>query len=239
MLDISCSLWLYQRALNLPFPPPSAGPRLFLRENRGAASESLWPHGLQTTRLLCPWGFSRQEHWSGLPCPPLEDLPNPGIEPSSPALQADVYQLSHQGSPRRLEWSSQSSNQTGVPCAAGKFLANWATKEAQRGFPGGASDKEPACQCSRCKRCGFDPWVGKIPWRKHSNPLQYSCLEKSHGQRSLESYSPEGHKELDTTEATEHAHMQRDRINASGCLPALLQFLWISPWVVARELLNC
>ena len=166
MLDISCSLWLYQRALNLPFPPPSAGPRLFLRENRGAASESLWPHGLQTTRLLCPWGFSRQEHWSGLPCPPLEDLPNPGIEPSSPALQADVYQLSHQGSPRWLEWSSQSSNQTGVPCAAGKFLANWATKEAQRGFPGGASDKEPACQSRRHKRCGFDPWVGKIPWRR-------------------------------------------------------------------------
>ena len=37
-------------------------------------------------------GFSRQEYWSGLPCPPLEDLPHPGIEPISPAsptLQAD------------------------------------------------------------------------------------------------------------------------------------------------------
>ena len=118
---------------------------------------------------------------------------------------------------RKPEWvampsrgSSQPRDWTQVPCTAGKFLANWATKEAQRGFPDGASDKEPACQCSRCKRCAFDPWVGKIPWRKHSNPLQYSCLEKSHGQRSLESYSPEGHKELDTTEATEHAHMQRE-----------------------------
>ena len=40
-------------------------------------------------RLLCPWGFSRQENWSGLPCPPPDDLPNPGIEPGSPALQAD------------------------------------------------------------------------------------------------------------------------------------------------------
>ena len=38
------------------------------------------------TRLLCPWGFSRQEYWSGLPCPPPGDLPNPGIEPRSPAL---------------------------------------------------------------------------------------------------------------------------------------------------------
>ena len=41
-------------------------------------SDSLGPHGLQPARLLCPWGFSRQEYWSGLPCPPSEDLPNPG-----------------------------------------------------------------------------------------------------------------------------------------------------------------
>ena len=34
-------------------------------------------------------GFSRQENWSGLPCPPPGDLPDPGIEPESPALQAD------------------------------------------------------------------------------------------------------------------------------------------------------
>ena len=35
-------------------------------------------------------GFSRQEYWSGLPCPSLGDLPNPGIEPRSPALQEDA-----------------------------------------------------------------------------------------------------------------------------------------------------
>ena len=34
-------------------------------------------------------GFSRQEHWSGLPCPPPGDLPNPGIKPRSPTLLAD------------------------------------------------------------------------------------------------------------------------------------------------------
>ena len=39
--------------------------------------------------LLCPWGFSRQEYWSSLPCPPPGDLSNPGIEPGSPELQAD------------------------------------------------------------------------------------------------------------------------------------------------------
>ena len=44
---------------------------------------------LWTSRLLCSWGFSRQEYWSGLPCSPPRDLPNPGIEPRSPALQVD------------------------------------------------------------------------------------------------------------------------------------------------------
>ena len=47
------------------------------------------------------------------------------------------------------------------------------------GFPGGASGKEPACQCRRLKRHGFSPWVGKIPWRRHGNRLQYSCLGNS------------------------------------------------------------
>ena len=45
------------------------------------------------------------------------------------------------------------------------------------GFPGGA--KEPACQCRKHKRHGLDPWVGKFPWRRAWQPLQYSCLENS------------------------------------------------------------
>ena len=45
------------------------------------------------------------------------------------------------------------------------------------GFPGGSGSKESVYQGRRHKRCGFDPWVGKIPWRRHGNPLQYSCLE--------------------------------------------------------------
>ena len=62
-------------------------------------SDSLLPHGLLPTRLLCPWRFSRQEYWSGLPCPPPGYLPNSGTEPGSPTLQAILYHLSHQGSP--------------------------------------------------------------------------------------------------------------------------------------------
>ena len=49
-------------------------------------------------------GFSKQEYWSGLPFPSPGDLPNPGTEPGSPALQRILYRLSCQGSPSIQEW---------------------------------------------------------------------------------------------------------------------------------------
>ena len=49
-----------------------------------------------------------------------------------------------------------------------------------KGFPGGASGKESACQCRRHKRCGFNPQVRKIPRKRAwQRSLQYSCLENS------------------------------------------------------------
>ena len=59
------------------------------------------------------------------------------------------------------------------------------------GFPGGASGKEPAFQCSLDVRdTGSSPGSGRSPERGHGNPLQYSCLENPHGQRSLAGCSP-------------------------------------------------
>ena len=52
--------------------------------SRSVASDLATPWTV--ARLICPWGFSRQEHWSGLPCPPPGGLPNPGIESGSFAL---------------------------------------------------------------------------------------------------------------------------------------------------------
>ena len=51
------------------------------------------------------------------------------------------------------------------------------------------SGKESAC---RCKRYRFDPWVGKIPWRRKWQPTPVFLPGKSHGQRSLLGYSPMG-----------------------------------------------
>ena len=47
----------------------------------------------------------------------------------------------------------------------------------QQGFPGGASGKEPTCQCRRQERHRFDSWVRRSPREGHGNQLQYSCLE--------------------------------------------------------------
>ena len=66
----------------------------------------------------------------------------------------------------------------------------------QWGLPGWLNGKESACQCSRC---GFDPWVGKIPWRWKWQPTPIFLLGKSQGQRSLAGYSPWGSKESDMT----------------------------------------
>ena len=50
--------------------------------------------------------------------------------------------------------------------------------------------------------------LGGSPGGGHGNLFQYSCLENPHGQSSLAGYCPQGHKELDTTKATNHARMQ-------------------------------
>ena len=61
-------------------------------------------------------------------------------------------------------------------------------------FPGGCV-KESA---SKHRRCGFDPWIRKIPWRRKWKPTPVFLPGKSHEQRSLMGYSPWAHKESDT-----------------------------------------
>ena len=80
--------------------PSLEGPHGKKNEVAPVMSDSLWPHGL-TIALQAPLsvGFSGQEYWSGLPFPPPEDLPGPGIKPGSPASQADSSPSEPQGSP--------------------------------------------------------------------------------------------------------------------------------------------
>ena len=71
-------------------------------ENWSVVSSSSRSHGLKPAGFLCLWGFSRQEYWNWLPCPPPGDLPDPGIEPRSPALQADSLPPEPPGKPNNL-----------------------------------------------------------------------------------------------------------------------------------------
>ena len=107
-----------------------------------AAIATPWTVALQSPLSV---GFSRQEYWSGFPCPPPGDLPAPGIE---------------------------------LACLESPELA------------GGFFTTE----------LGSIPGLGRSPGEGNGNPLQYSCLEKSHGQRSLVGYSPWGRKESDMPE---------------------------------------
>ena len=84
-----------------------------------------------------------------------------------------------------------------------------------RDFPGGASGKKPAWQHKRHKRCGFDPRVGKMPWRRKWQPTPAFMPGESHGQRSLEGYRPQGSKGSYTTEVTKYKHLHTEVHGAS------------------------
>ena len=82
-------------------------------------------------------------------------------------------------------------------------------------FPGGFSGKEPTCQCRRCR---FDPWVRKIPWRREWLPTPVFLPGEFHGQRTLVSCSPWCHKESDTTERL-HIHFSPSGIGEGNGNP--------------------
>ena len=113
-------------------------------------SDSFWPHGLLPARLLCPWGFSRQEYWSELSCSPPGDLPNPGIKPRSSSLQADTLLSEPPGKPQQhtlnicppLTWS----------------------------FPDISVGKESACNAGDS---GSIPGLGRSPGERRGYSLQY------------------------------------------------------------------
>ena len=68
------------------------------------------------------------------------------------------------------------------------------------GLPGSSDDEESACNAGDARDNGFDLWVRKFPWRRKWQPTLVFLPGESHGQRSLEGYSPWGRQESDMTE---------------------------------------
>ena len=79
----------------------------------------------------------------------------------------------------------------------------------QMSSPGGSDGKESTCNAGDL---GSIPQLGRSPGGGHDNPLQNSCLEYPHGQRSLVDYSPWGCKELDTTEWLSTRDMTKESV---------------------------
>ena len=110
-------------------------------------------------------GFSRQEYWSGLPCPPPGDLPDPGIEPvpiMSPALAGRFFTTS-------ATWEAplpRASDANDLSVSLHMFLC-WTSLVAQtvKRLSINAGD------------LGSIPGSGRFPGEGNGNPLQSSCLE--------------------------------------------------------------
>ena len=108
----------------LPFPSPWS---------HSVMSDSLWPHGLYS-----PWNSPGQNTVVGSLSPLQGIFLTQGSNPCLPHCRQTLYQLSHPGSPRILEWvaypffsiSSKPRNRTRVSCIEGGFFNKWTTREA-------------------------------------------------------------------------------------------------------------
>ena len=92
------------------------------------------------------------------------------------------------------------------PVSSFHFISQYKTQHEN--FPSSSVGKRTHLQCRRHR---FDPWAGKIPWRRAWQPVPVFLPGESHGQRSLAGYSPWSHKESDMTKTlhnnkTQHIH---------------------------------
>ena len=114
-------------------------------------------------------GFSRQEHWSGLPFPSPGDLPDPGIEPGYPALQADALTSEPPGKPPNTALDIINIYIDHIGLLSAQMVKNPSMQEIHA------------------------PSLGqKIPWRRECQPTPVFLPGEVHGQRSLTSYNPWG-----------------------------------------------
>ena len=82
-----------------------------------------------------------------------------------------------------------------------------------------------ACQCQRCRRPGFHPWVGKISWSNKWQPTPLFLPEKFHGRRRLVGYNPWGCKELDTTEWLHFIQMYAQELDYWNIFSSIFSFV--------------
>ena len=168
-------------------------------------SDSVRPHRRKPTRLTCPWDSPGKN--SGVGCHFL--LQCMKVKSESEIAQScltlsDPMDCSLPGSSvygifqaRVLEWGAIAFSEYYATChLIIGFLFFIGLSWWLRG-----KKKE-----KKCRRCGFSPWVGKIPWRLKQQSTPVFLPGKSHGKRSLAAYSPWGHKRVGHELVTKQQH---------------------------------
>ena len=145
---------------------------------------TLWTPWSVACQALLFTGFSRQEYWSGFPCPPLRYLPNSGTEPTSPvssASQGDSLLLNTREAP----YIHVCVYMCVCLCV---YVCTYLVALMVKNLP---EMQETQAQ---------SPGSGKIPWKRGWLPTQVFLPGEFHGQRNLEGYCPQGCKEMHMTE---------------------------------------
>ena len=163
------------------------------------------PHRRQPTRLPSPWESPGKNTGMGchflLQCMKVKsesEVAQSCLTVSNPMDCSLPGSSVHAGS---ANWAKKGRNTytffvAARTCTLLDTTATQLISHCSWGLPWWFSGKGSACQC---RRCGFNPWVRKIPWRRKWQPTSVFFPGKSHGQKSLEGYSSWHTKELDTT----------------------------------------
>ena len=157
-------------------------------------------HGQRSLVGYSPWGRGVRHNWSSLArmytlvnmtgsCPTIKQLHDLASVSVLPTLKSspDCGMLS-----KFLNFSGDMATLWLLYplCSITKSIAITPSYQFLWASQGGASGKEPSCQCRRCKRPEFNPWVRKIPWRRAWQPTPVFLPGESYGQRSLAGCSP-------------------------------------------------
>ena len=201
---------------------------------------------------LSKW-FFRQEYWSGLPFTSPRDLPDPGIEPGSPTLQADFYHLSHQGKKAgqakfmqnnwirllRVPWTARRSNQSILKEISPEYSLEGLMLKLKFQYFGHlrwrANSLEKTLMLGRIEGRRRGGWQ-RTKWLMASStycsglpfpsPNEFELLLRDgEGQGSLECCSPWGHKKLDVTEQlNNHKVLSWNQHKFSIVIPTSMSF---------------
>ena len=138
--------------------------------------------------------------------------------------RSDPMDCSLQVAPPSMGFSRQELGAIAFSLATFNRDSNMFNKQ-HMGLPRWHSGKESAGQCRRCRRRWFNPWLGKIAWRRKWQPTPVFLPGKSHGQRNLAGYSPRGGKrvghELATKQQQKVLHASRAELRTVNWITRL------------------